>query len=132
VKRNSCPVPQRSCCSSAATGSPWGAGVSAAGPAHPAHFRFAIRLETKRVPDLVQDFDRSPLSAAYTDRPLSPPPVQGRSLGWAAATRLAAAIRSGLRQGGGDHPAGIQQPHQGGQAVGGAVAVDGTDANNAG
>ncbi len=31
-------------------------------------FGFAIRLETKFIPIVVQDLDRSPLSRAYTDR----------------------------------------------------------------
>jgi len=115
VKRIPGPVPARQLLQfRTPTGSkPWGWSVSAAA-AHPCSTTvFAFRhfcLEARLILDTwFKTFDRSPLSAAYTD-PSSPPtslsalPGLGSRGGETPPRGLAAADRSGLAKAGGDHP----------------------------
>lgn len=93
-------------------------------------FGFAIRLETKVIPIVVQDFDRSPLSAAYTDRLFAtdqfrPAPWRGRG------DPVAGAIDRGLAKAAVIIPPEFSRRLKASQPVEVQVLVDGTDANNA-
>ena len=93
-------------------------------------FGFAIRLETKVIPIVVQDFDRSPLSAAYTDRLFATD--QFKAAPWlGSGDPVAAAIDRGLAKAAVIIPPEFSRRIKAGQAVEVQVLVDGTDANNA-
>jgi ABC-2 type transport system permease protein len=93
-------------------------------------FGFAIRLETKVIPIVVQDFDRSPLSAAYTDRLFATD--QFRPAPWrGGGDPVAGAIDPGLARAAVIIPSEFSRRLKAGQPVEVQVLVDGTDANNA-
>jgi len=74
----------RSCCSSAATGSP-GLACSAA-RCHPAHFGFAIRLETRVTRSWFKTSIAVRSARLHRSRPLRHPDQFKPLPGWAAAT----------------------------------------------
>lgn len=92
-------------------------------------FGFAIRLETKVIPIVVQDFDRSPLSAAYTDRLFATD--QFRPAPWRGGDPVADAIDRGLAKAAVIIPPEFSRRLKAGQPVEVQVLVDGTDTNNA-
>lgn len=92
-------------------------------------FGFAIRLETKVIPIVVQDFDRSPLSAAYTDRLFATD--QFRPASWRGGDPVADAIDRGLAKAAVIIPPEFSRRLKAGQPVEVQVLVDGTDTNNA-
>ncbi|MCP9818811.1 ABC transporter permease [Synechococcus sp. Cruz-9H2] len=92
-------------------------------------FGFAIRLETKVIPIVVQDFDRSPLSAAYTDRLFATD--QFRPAPWRGDDPVADAIDRGLAKAAVIIPPEFSRRLKAGQPVEVQVLVDGTDTNNA-
>jgi ABC-2 type transport system permease protein len=92
-------------------------------------FGFAIRLETKVIPLVVQDFDGSPLSAAYTDRLFATD--QFRPAPWRGGDPVADAIDRGLAKAAVIIPPEFSRRLKAGQPVEVQVLVDGTDTNNA-
>lgn len=92
-------------------------------------FGFAIRLETKYIPIVVQDLDRSPLSASYTDRlfatnQLHPAP-------WRGGDPVRDAMDPGLAKAVVVIPPEFSRRIRAGRPVAVQVLVDGSDANNA-
>ena len=91
-------------------------------------FGFAIRLEAKDIPLVVQDFDRSNLSYAYTERLFAtnqykPTPWEGKS--------PLSAIDSGIAKAAVVIPPDFSRHLKAGKPSEVQVLIDGTDGNNA-
>ncbi len=96
-------------------------------------FGFAIRLETKFIPIVVQDLDRSPLSFSYTERLFAtnqfhPVPWSGVDSG---ADPVRQAIDAGIAKAAVIIPPEFSRHIKAGKPATVQVLVDGTDANNA-
>jgi ABC-2 type transport system permease protein len=92
-------------------------------------FGFAIRLETKHIPIVVQDFDRTPLSAAYTERLFAT--NQFHPAHWSGRDPVAGAIDPGIAKAAVIIPPEFSRRIRSGQPAAVQVLVDGSDVNNA-
>lgn len=89
---------------------------------------FAIRLETKQIPIVVQDFDRSPLSRSYVERLFATD--QFHPSRWRGSDPVAA-IDRGAARAALIIPPEFSRRLKAGKPVTVQVLVDGSDANNA-
>jgi ABC-2 type transport system permease protein len=92
-------------------------------------FGFAIRLETKAIPIVVQDLDRSALSYAYTDRLLAT--NQFHAAPWPGGDPVRTAMDPGLAKAVVVIPPEFSRRIKAGKPATVQVLVDGSDANNA-
>jgi ABC-2 type transport system permease protein len=92
-------------------------------------FGFAIRLETKHIPIVVQDLDRSPLSSAYTERLFAT--NQFEPARWGGGDPLREAMDRGRARAVVVIPPEFSRRVKAQRPVAVQVLVDGTDANNA-
>jgi len=92
-------------------------------------FGFAIRLETKYIPLVVQDLDRSELSYRYTDRLYATD--QFHPVRWNGSDPLRGALDRGIAKAAVIIPADFSRRIKAGKPATVQVLVDGTDANNA-
>jgi ABC-2 type transport system permease protein len=90
---------------------------------------FAIRLEIKTIPIVVQDLDRSPLSTAYTDRLFATNQFQPTP--WRGSDPVSGAIDRGRAKAAVIIPPDFSRRLKAGKTVSVQVLVDGSDANNA-
>lgn len=91
-------------------------------------FSFAIRLETKSIPLVVQDFDLSPLSRTYTERLFATNQFQPTA--W-IGSNPAQAIDQGIAKAAVVIPPEFSRQIKSGKTSPVQVLVDGTDVNNA-
>lgn len=92
-------------------------------------FGFAIRLETKFIPIVVQDLDRSPLSFAYSDRLFAT--NQFHPAPWPGGDPVHTAMDPGLAKAVVVIPPEFSRRIKAGRPATVQVLVDGSDANNA-
>jgi ABC-2 type transport system permease protein len=92
-------------------------------------FGFAIRLETKHIPIVVQDFDRSHLSYAYADRIFAT--GQFHPAPWSGRDPVSGAIDHGIAKAAVLIPPDFGRRLKAGKQATVQVLVDGSDANNA-
>jgi ABC-2 type transport system permease protein len=92
-------------------------------------FGFAIRLEAKNIPLVVQDFDRSPLSQTYIERLYAT--NQFDPVPWTLQTPVETALDRGLAKAAVMVPPDFSRRVVAGKVSDVQALVDGTDANNA-
>jgi ABC-2 type transport system permease protein len=92
-------------------------------------FGFAIRLEAKNIPLVIQDFDRSPLSQQYAEQLYAT--NQFAKVAWLGGDPVQDAIAPGLAKAAVVIPPNFSQRIQAGKQSEVQILVDGTDANNA-
>lgn len=92
-------------------------------------FGFAIRLETKHIPIVVRDLDRTPLSAAYTERLFAT--NQFHPVRWSGRDPVAGALDPGIAKAAVIIPPEFSRWIRSGKPAAVQVLVDGTDVNNA-
>ncbi|MEB3322714.1 MAG: ABC transporter permease [Synechococcaceae cyanobacterium] len=92
-------------------------------------FGFAIRLETKSIPIVVQDLDRTPLSRAYTDRLYATHQFQPAR--WPGGDPVRQAMDAGRARAVVTIPPGFERRVAAGRPATVQVLVDGSDTNNA-
>jgi ABC-2 type transport system permease protein len=92
-------------------------------------FGFAIRLETKDIPIVVQDLDVSPLSRAYTAQLFAT--QQFVPVRWSESGSVEQALDQGVARAAVIIPPDFTRQIKSGQPSIVQVLVDGTDANNA-
>ncbi|MEB3336579.1 MAG: ABC transporter permease [Leptolyngbyaceae bacterium] len=92
-------------------------------------FGFAIRLEAKDIPIVVQDFDRSPLSRQYVDQLFAT--NQFQPVRWSGGDPITHALDPGIAKAAVVIPPDFSREIKAGRSSTIQVLVDGTDANNA-
>jgi ABC-2 type transport system permease protein len=92
-------------------------------------FGFAIRLEAKDIPIVIQDFDRSPLSQAYADRIFATNVF--KSIPWDVNRSVDQALDLGLAKAAVIVPPDFSRRIKANHSSDVQVLVDGSDANNA-
>ncbi len=92
-------------------------------------FGFAIRLETKNIPIVVQDFDVTPLSRSYVERLFAT--NQFRPTPWSGQDPVHQALERGIAKAAVIIPPDFDRQIQSGESSTVQVLIDGTDANNA-
>ncbi len=92
-------------------------------------FGFAIRLEAKNIPLVIQDFDRTPLSRQYAGQLYAT--NQFLKVPWPGGDPVQGAIAPGLAKAAVVIPADFSQQIQAGKQSEVQILVDGTDSNNA-
>jgi ABC-2 type transport system permease protein len=92
-------------------------------------FGFAIRLETKNIPMIVQDFDRSPLSETYIERLFAT--NQFQPVRWSGDDPVKDGVDRGIARVAVIIPPDFSRRIKSSQTSSVQVLVDGTDANNA-
>ncbi|OLP18905.1 ABC transporter [Leptolyngbya sp. 'hensonii'] len=92
-------------------------------------FGFAIRLEAKNIPLVVQDFDHSPLSQAYEERLWATNQFQPTP--WTGSDPLQDALDRGIAKATVILPPEFSRNLKAGKPTKIQVMIDGTDANNA-
>src|SRR5579883_1896028 len=92
-------------------------------------FGFAIRLESKNIPLVVQDFDHSNLSQTYIERLYAT--NQFQPVRWSDDAPVQAAIDKGIAKAAVIIPPDFNRRIKAGKQTAVQVLVDGTDANNA-
>jgi len=92
-------------------------------------FGFAIRLEAKNIPLVIQDFDRSQLSQRYAERLFAT--NQFTAIQWDLNTPVDLALDRAIAKAGVVIPPDFSRRINGGKVADVQVLVDGTDTNNA-
>lgn len=92
-------------------------------------FGFAIRLEAKNIPLVIQDLDRSPLSRAYTERLFAT--NQFVQTDWGGGDPARTALDRGIAKAALVIPPDFSRRIKAGKVATVQVLVDGTDSNNA-
>jgi ABC-2 type transport system permease protein len=92
-------------------------------------FGYAIRLESKNIPIVVQDFDNTPLSRSYVERFFAT--NQFHAADWQGSEKVQRAIDRGLAKAAIVIPPDFSSQIKAGEPSTVQVLVDGTDVNNA-